>query len=342
MNEILKMLNALSAEELDSVIMRANIILEKKRKEEAEAAEREKERKRRELLEQEKRRQAEIAELQRKLRELQNQKINIPEESGTTVGSNFVMYDAPKPTNKTSAPAAKPVSAQPQAASRPSGISCPNCRTMNVAGSQFCESCGKKLTAPSAEPKPQPAPRPSGVTCPNCRHLNQPGSMFCESCGRKIVGGQTAQSPAPRSGSAQVRYAEDTMKEWQMVPGETSIRARHEIEMRQPDGGKYAYYMEVTNRRILLTRESKRAKNAAVAASIGGGFLGALIAEGVKSASGSGPKPWLEIPLTAVSNCGIRDQKEFFIVADQTYVFVNKNYENVLPDAVARAKRGVF
>ena len=50
MEEILKMLNALTADELDSVIMRAGIMLEKKRREEAEEALREKERQRQERI----------------------------------------------------------------------------------------------------------------------------------------------------------------------------------------------------------------------------------------------------------------------------------------------------
>lgn len=178
MNEILKMLHALTADELDSVIMRATVILEKKRKEEAEAARREQERKRQELLqEQERRRQAEIAELQRKLQELQNRKTAVQTESGTTVGDNFVMYDAPK-----QAGSQKPVSAQPKAGQR---IICSHCHTSNVDGSLFCENCGKKLSVPKAEPKP--VSRPSRLSCPNCHHLNPPDSMFCENCGRKLA-----------------------------------------------------------------------------------------------------------------------------------------------------------
>ena len=322
MNEILKMLNALSADELDSVIVRANILLEKKRKEEAEAAQRE--RQRQELLTQERRRQAEIAELQRKLRELQNQKTNVPMESAATAGSNFVMYDTPKPA-----------SPQPQAVPRPSRIACPHCRTWNAAGSQFCEFCGKKLSAPAPEPRPQAVSRPSGITCPHCRHLNKPGSAFCESCGQKLAGGQVPRSPAPRSG---VFYADDTMKKWELRPGESSVRGSHEIVLLHPDGGKFAYYMEVTNQRILFTRESSAAKNVGLAARMGGGLVGSLIAEGVKAAAGSGPKPWLAIPLTAISNCGLQNKKEFFIVADQTYVLKNKNYDTLLPDLIAQAK----
>ena len=79
MNEILKMLNELKADDLDKVITRANILLEKKRKEEAEQALLEKERLRQEKIEQERKRQREIAELLRKLQELQSQKPDIPE-----------------------------------------------------------------------------------------------------------------------------------------------------------------------------------------------------------------------------------------------------------------------
>lgn len=97
MNEILKMLNALTADELDGVLMRGGIMLEKKRKEEAEAAQREKERLRLEKIEQEKKRLEEIAALQRKLQELQSQKVVIPDEPGKATGDNFVMYDERKP-----------------------------------------------------------------------------------------------------------------------------------------------------------------------------------------------------------------------------------------------------
>ena len=69
-----------------------------------------------------------------------------------------------------------------------------------------------------------------------------------------------------------------------------------------------------------------------------GCLVGSLIAEGVKAATGAGPKPWLEIPLAAVSSCGLQNKKEFFIVADQTYVLKNKNYDTILPNLVAQAK----
>lgn len=284
MNEILNMLNALTADELDSVLMRGRIMLEKKRKDEAEAIQRQQERLRQEKIEQERKRQEEIAALQRKLQELQNQRVTIPDAPGVVKGDQFVMYDKP---------------AQPKPA-QPAQISCPYCRVLNRAGSVYCSNCGQKMTVkPPVAPPPQPA--------------------------------------APvRATTAQVRYADESMKTWDKLPDEYTLRVKHEIQLLQPNGGKYAYYMEVTNRRILITRESSGAKNAALAARMGGGLLGSLIAEGVKSASGSGPKPWLEIPLAAISNCGLHDKKDFFIVADQTYVLKNHGYEKLLPDLIAK------
>ena len=93
MDEILKMLNALTADELDSVILRAGIMLEKKRKDEAEQARLEQERLRQEKIEQEKQRQQEIAELQRKLQELQGQRVDIPD----VAGDGFVMCGSSQP-----------------------------------------------------------------------------------------------------------------------------------------------------------------------------------------------------------------------------------------------------
>ena len=287
MTEILKLLNTLSADELDSVIMRANIMLEKKRKEEAEQAILAKERERLEKIEQEKRRLEEIAELQRKIAELQSQTIVIP--------------DAP----------VQPAPEKPQA---PEMVSCPHCHLMNVATSQYCANCGQRISKRSQQQStPQAAPQPV-----------QPVSR---------------PEPQPQSAEAQVRCADESMEEWEKLPGEETEQNNHEIILLQPDGGKYAYYMEVTNKRILFMRESTGSKNAGYVARMGGGLLGSLIAEGIKSAVGAGPKPWLEIPLAAVKDCGVQDKKEFFIEADQKYVLKNKGYEKVLPALVMAAKR---
>ena len=331
MDEILKMLNALTADELDSVILRAGIMLEKKRRDEAEQARLEQERLRQEKIEQEKRRQQEIAELQRKLQELQGQRVDIPDVSG----DGFVMRG----------------SSQPQTAGM---IACPQCKAMCPAESQFCPSCGQRLAAP-AQPKMSDM-----VACPHCHMMNVAGVLFCANCGQRMGAPAAPQpQPAPQSrpapqataqaapqptaqapaNAAQVFHAGESMKKWEMLPGEQTVKGRHEITLLQPQDGKFVHHMEVTNQRILLYRESNASRNAGMAARMGGGLLGSMIAEGVKAAAGAGPKPWLAIPLAAVSNCGLQGKKEFFIVADQTYVMKNHRYENLLPDLVAKAKR---
>lgn len=286
MQEILKMLNSLKADELDALIVRANILLEMKRREEAGEALREKERLRQEKIEQEKQRLREIAELERKLQELQSRKADIPDP---VQGDGFVMQER-------SNPARVEPKIEPENVSMPAQLACPHCRQLNAAGSQFCAGCGQRMNLSKA-----------------------------------------AAAPA-NAGTSSVRYADESMKEWQKQPGEMSIRPKHEIVLLAPEAGRFAYYMEVTNRRILLTRESSASKNAGFAAAMGGGLLGSMIAEGVKAASGKGPKPWLEIPLTAISSCGVQNGKEFYIVADQTYVLKNKKYEKLLPDLIAQAK----
>ncbi|MDO5323759.1 MAG: zinc ribbon domain-containing protein [Clostridia bacterium] len=323
MDEILKMLNALTADELDSVILRAGIMLEKKRKDEAEQARLEQERLRQEKIEQEKRRQQEIAELQRKLQELQGQRVDIPD----VAGDGFVMRG----------------SSQPQTDGM---IACPQCKAMCPAESQFCPSCGQRLAAP-AQPKMSDM-----VACPHCHMMNVAGVLFCANCGQRIKA-QPAPQPTPQprpapqpqptaqapANAAQVFHAGESMKKWEMLPGEQTVKGRHEIILLQPQDGKFVHHMEVTNQRILLYRESNASRNAGMAARMGGGLLGSMIAEGVKAAAGAGPKPWLAIPLAAVSNCGLQGKKEFFIVADQTYVLKNHRYESLLPDLVAKAKR---
>lgn len=126
MNEILQMLNALRADELEAVIARANIMLEKKKKEEARQALLEKERIRQQQLAQTQKRQQEIAELERKLKELKGQMPAMPEE---VRGDSFVMRE--------------PASA---AQARPSNKVCPHCHQSNTPDSMFCISCGKQLT----------------------------------------------------------------------------------------------------------------------------------------------------------------------------------------------------
>lgn len=296
MNELLKLLNTLTADELENVIMCANIMMEKKRKEEAQEALLEKERQRQEKIAQEKRRLEEIAELQRRLQELQSQPVSIPEEPDTIPDITSFMNDAP-------AEQAAPVQQSLEL------VSCPHCGLKNISGKKFCANCGQKMVSNfRQEPQAAPAPAP-----------------------------QPAPTPAPQP---QVCYADEDLKEWVLASGEKMERDSQEVIFLKPEmDDKFAYSMEVTNKRILFSRETRASRNASIAARMGGGLLGSLIAEGVKSATGAGPKPWMEIPLTAVSNCGVQDKKEFFIDADKTYLLKNNGIDKFLPNLVANAKR---
>lgn len=311
MNEILKLMNALSADELDGLIMRANIILENKRKEEAEAALREKERLRQEMIAQERKRQQEIVELQRKLQELQNQKIVIPDEP--VQGEAFVMYDSPRPVSDayaTPAPA-KPLSPQP---------------------------------AP-AQPRPAPAkPAPQQPVCPYCRALNAPGSVFCASCGQRLDGKPAPQpAPVPQStpepqpvqyAGEGVRYFTESEKEWKLAPGEHTISIlRQDIQLIQPaPASKMSYTMQVTDRRIIIECIGSFAKNV--------GLVGGIAGEMIRNAGGKGYKPWVEIPMAAITRYGVNGQNQFVIEAGETFVFKNKGYVKKLADVIAQAKSG--
>ncbi|MFN4359325.1 MAG: double zinc ribbon domain-containing protein [Hylemonella sp.] len=49
------------------------------------------------------------------------------------------------------------------------GVACPNCRTVNSAGAQFCQQCGTSM-------KP--------AACTQCGTTLQPGAKFCGQCGK--------------------------------------------------------------------------------------------------------------------------------------------------------------
>ena len=57
-------------------------------------------------------------------------------------------------------------------------ISCPKCGAQNLAGQQFCGSCGAKLAIET--------PRQT-VTCSKCGSQNPTGQQFCGVCGAKLA-----------------------------------------------------------------------------------------------------------------------------------------------------------
>lgn len=345
MEEILKLLNDLSAEELDRVILRAGIMLEKKKKEEQEQKRLDEERQRLLLIEKERQRQEEIAALQRKLSELQNQQVDIPDQ---LQGDNFVMRNpaaTPRPTAVPTPPVQTPNPQPPVQAPNPQPPKqtlCPHCHQPVTAGSVFCEHCGQRLSQPP-QPKPAAPQPPRQVLCPHCRQPVAATDVFCGNCGKRIDQPPQANpqpKPAqPVQAAGQVRYVDGTMKEWNKIPGENPIRNCHEIKLLDPEPDKkYAYYMEITDKRILLSRQSAKAKNARNAIGIGGGLIGSLIAE-----AAMGDKmailPWVEIPLSAVTRYGMRDKKEFYFQADRNYVMKDHKYEAALDQLIPGAKR---
>jgi membrane protease subunit (stomatin/prohibitin family) len=62
-------------------------------------------------------------------------------------------------------------SGQPAAAA--ATVTCPNCGTVNPAGSKFCNNCGAKLTGT--------------IKCPTCGTENPAGSKFCSNDGTKLA-----------------------------------------------------------------------------------------------------------------------------------------------------------
>lgn len=210
-------------------------------------------------------------------------------------------------------------------------ITCPHCQKWTDTRVAYCVHCNKSVSATASRPTVQTVTPPKPVPTARTATLPKPAPVA-----RTV----TQSKPAPQASTAQVRYADESMKKWTMLPGEKSVRGRHVVGLLQPEGGKFTYSMEVTNQRLLLWRESNKSSNFGYVARMGGGLLGSLIAEGAKAAMGAGPKPWLEIPLAAVSSCGLRNKGEFYITADQTYVLQNLGkYEKYLPDLVANAKK---
>lgn len=215
-------------------------------------------------------------------------------------------------------------------------IFCPHCNKWTDTDFTHCVHCYKSINPSAPRPVPQSGQQP--VFAASTQSAPRPAAASRPAAAPQPAT-KPAPAPAPQAGSDSIRYADDSVKNWTMLPGEKSEMNKHAISMLQPAEGTFSYSMQVTNRRILLWRESMGSTVWGSVARMGGGLLGSLIAEGVKAAAGAGAKPWLEIPLTAVSSCGLQNKNEFFFVADQTYVLKNKNYERILPALVENAKR---
>lgn len=69
-----------------------------------------------------------------------------------------------------------------------SGISCPSCGSVNMAGARFCSRCGTKLQQPLN-------------VCASCGMDNAPGARFCCNCGKPLgQNGQPRKTFCPNCG----------------------------------------------------------------------------------------------------------------------------------------------
>ena len=223
--------------------------------EEAKAAQCERERQRQELLEKETRRLEETEALTQKLQELQNQKVEIPEELTKPSDINFILLDTPKVDDYVNT---IEITLVPEVSQTIKMIPNPHCHIMSHDDSLFCIHCGQKISKPQVDSQPPVAPTPSQIYCPYCHQQNPAGSTFCTNCGKSMI--KPAHASALKANIPQVRYANESMKKWELNPYENVLHSRHEISLLQRDGGKFAYYMEVTNQRLLFTREGNGAK----------------------------------------------------------------------------------
>ena len=73
------------------------------------------------------------------------------------------------------APQPEPAKAQPQP---DSAALCPSCGVAVVAGAEFCQTCGSRLTE---EPEPAPV-----VFCVSCGAKLRPDARFCSKCGETV------------------------------------------------------------------------------------------------------------------------------------------------------------
>lgn len=230
-------------------------------------------------------------------------------------------------------------------------IFCPHCHKWTDADFTHCVHCYESVNPSAPRPVPQAAetaaPTARPVTTPTPAPAARPVVTPTPAPAARPVA-TPAPAPAPKASAAQVRYADESVKNWTSIPGETIVKKAHVIGLLKPEGGKFTYSMMVTDRRLLFWRESN-SKKAGIAARIsgaavvalGGGLLGPLVAAGTRAALSEGPKPWVEIPLTAISSCGLQNGTgEFYITADQTYVLQNmEKYEQYIPQLVKNAKR---
>lgn len=338
MNDILERLSRLSIEELEYVINAAQEqIKEKRRQEELERqrqAELERQRQERERLEAERKKQEEIAQLQKRLKELMgddHQNIQQGKDPQNVQAGN-----------------------SPQNAQQPSYsmVACPKCHKLATSDSRFCPNCGSDMIRRDMNGKAENS-APASMQCPYCHKSNPADSRFCLYCGRSLVNsgggmgggpsgagqnggagqgsnsaGQSgsaagqnsagSSSAAPNNAGAGSVFINGAMKKWDSLAGEAEVLGWKEISVKAPEN-KPCGTIRITTKRILISTEGAMQR----------GFRnsGGLLVYAATSGMEKG-KPWVMIPLEGVRSYSL-NKKELQIQADKHFLLSGSKAKDV-------------
>lgn len=284
MDELLKNLDAMSIENLECVISKAQELIQKKEQEAIHQAELEKQRQEQERLEAQRKKQEEIAALQRRLKELQGD------------------------TQSDSQPKAQGYSM----------ISCPQCHKLIPSDSRFCFYCGSDTTQKKESKSDvfssvfdSATPEESFTLCPNCRTPVPFGSQFCQNCGKPIGSAGQNTNPQQNASRKTIAYMDDNMKKWDTLAGEGEILGWKEVNISQPENKPFAD-IKITTKRILISVEGRLQRGLRNS----GGLLVYAATSGMEKG-----KPWIMIPLECVTAFSFNGNKEIRIRADELFIF---------------------
>ncbi len=84
-------------------------------------------------------------------------------------------------------------------------MECPNCKTANPEGAEFCLTCGWDLPGGQAKAAPKRRTRETGLSgskCPHCGATNPEDATFCNLCNADLAPVRDAEAPPAASGPA--------------------------------------------------------------------------------------------------------------------------------------------
>lgn len=308
MDELLTTLNAMSVEDLECVISKAQKLIERKRQEVIRQAELEKERLEQERIEAERQKQEEITRLQQRLKELQ--------------GDSKEDVQAETPEKEISSKSEETTANRDPKEQGYRMIACPQCHKLIPADSHFCFYCGVDATQKresGSDKISSEKQEESATVCPDCHTSISPDSQFCPNCGRALTSAEQNTQPqqnAPRKISV---YMGDAVKKWDMLAGESEILGWKEVNISEPEKKPFAH-MKITNLRILISVEGRFQRGMRT----GNGLLVYAVTAGMEKG-----KPWIMIPLECILSYQLCDKKELQIKADKIYRFRSSKAKDI-------------